>query len=243
MRSRLPRKATACSPKGASSRSCQASANTTPSMLVSRRSGAAAVRASPFDLAARIPRSPFRVQQSRMRRVRPRPAPRSRELARSRCPSLAWREAYRSPNVLSRRSSTADTRSSMLAARQYSASSAAASACVVNFSTFSIEQVHHDALLAHRLNRDELLRTKRWSKSSAMRRQTRSPGRDSGDRKARRASRKHAVASRRRRSCYPTRVEIHHVVPPGSFTPPRLSSSSFLTGSWTEVAPAASARR
>jgi hypothetical protein len=40
---------------------------------------------------------------------------------------------------------------------------------------------------------------------------------------------------------YPTLVAIHHVVPPASFTPPRLSSSSFLTGSCTDVAPAASA--
>ena len=37
-------------------------------------------------------------------------------------------------------------------------------------------------------------------------------------------------------------VPIHHVVPPASFTPPRLSGSSFLTGSCTDVAPASSAR-
>ena len=40
---------------------------------------------------------------------------------------------------------------------------------------------------------------------------------------------------------HPTRVAIHHVVPPGSITPPRLSSSSFRTGSCTEVAPASNA--
>jgi DNA-binding transcriptional ArsR family regulator len=37
-------------------------------------------------------------------------------------------------------------------------------------------------------------------------------------------------------------VAIHHVVPPASLTPPRLSSPSFRTGSCTDVAPAASAR-
>ena len=37
-------------------------------------------------------------------------------------------------------------------------------------------------------------------------------------------------------------VPIHHVVPPASLTPPRLSGSSFLTGSCTDVAPASSAR-
>ncbi len=41
---------------------------------------------------------------------------------------------------------------------------------------------------------------------------------------------------------YSTRVAIHHVVPPASLTPPRLSSSSFFSGVCTEVAPSASAR-
>ena len=40
-----------------------------------------------------------------------------------------------------------------------------------------------------------------------------------------------------------TFVAIHQVVPPSSITPPRLSASSFFTGSCTENAPAASARR
>src|SRR5262249_26767627 len=39
-------------------------------------------------------------------------------------------------------------------------------------------------------------------------------------------------------SHYSTFVAIHHVVPPASLTPPRLSSSCFLTGSCTETAPA-----
>ena len=42
---------------------------------------------------------------------------------------------------------------------------------------------------------------------------------------------------------HPIRVAIHQVVPPGSLTPPRLSSSSFLTGSCIEVAPASNAAR
>ena len=37
-------------------------------------------------------------------------------------------------------------------------------------------------------------------------------------------------------------VPIHHVVPPASFTPPRLSGSSFSIRSCTDVAPASSAR-
>ena len=41
---------------------------------------------------------------------------------------------------------------------------------------------------------------------------------------------------------YATCVAIHHVVPPASFTPPRLSASSFFFGSWTDIAPACSAR-
>ncbi len=36
---------------------------------------------------------------------------------------------------------------------------------------------------------------------------------------------------------YSTLVAIHQVVPPGSVTPPRLSSSSFFVGACTEVAP------
>ena len=40
---------------------------------------------------------------------------------------------------------------------------------------------------------------------------------------------------------HPSRVAIHHVVPPASFTPPRRSSSSLRTGSWTDAAPAATA--
>ena len=41
---------------------------------------------------------------------------------------------------------------------------------------------------------------------------------------------------------YSTRVAIHHVVPPASCTPPRLSSSSFCIGSCTDIAPTANAR-
>src|SRR5262249_33790285 len=42
---------------------------------------------------------------------------------------------------------------------------------------------------------------------------------------------------------YSTFVAIHQVVPPASLTPPRLSSSCFLTGSCTETAPASMAFR
>lgn len=44
-------------------------------------------------------------------------------------------------------------------------------------------------------------------------------------------------------SRYSTFVAIHQVVPPGSLTPPRLSSSCFLIGSCTDVAPASRAFR
>ena len=40
---------------------------------------------------------------------------------------------------------------------------------------------------------------------------------------------------------HPTLVAIHQVVPPLSLTPPRLSSSCFFRGSWTDSAPAARA--
>ena len=43
-------------------------------------------------------------------------------------------------------------------------------------------------------------------------------------------------------SAYPTRVEIHQVVPPASLIPPRLSSSPFCSGACTDSAPSASAR-
>ena len=43
-------------------------------------------------------------------------------------------------------------------------------------------------------------------------------------------------------SRYSTFVAIHQVVPPASFTPPRLSASSFFTGACTDIAPASRAR-